>query len=126
MANMFTTIAREVGQSEIDPRIAAAGSLLRGLIPPDAYVGEVYSLGYEDALVQIQDFHRRAVGGIPALSFLIATRITPNGDVDVQQEDARPPLGVSVPVSPAAVVDVRLRTMGISEVSPTQYHTGWR
>ena len=88
MANMFTAIAREVGQPELDARLTAASELLRELIPPDAYVGEVYSLGYEEALVQIHDFHRRAVGGIPALSFLIATRITPNGEVDVRQEDA--------------------------------------
>src|SRR5437588_11665177 len=54
----------------------------------DAYVGEVYSLGYEEALVQIHDFHRREVGGIPALSFLIATRVRPGRQTDVREEDA--------------------------------------
>ena len=39
------------------------------------YVGRVYSISYESALVQIHDYHRRQVGGIPSLSFLIATRI---------------------------------------------------
>jgi DNA helicase HerA-like ATPase len=54
----------------------------------DCYVGEVYSLGYEEALVQIHDFHRKAVGGIPALSFLLATRIRPGKALDVREEDA--------------------------------------
>ena len=61
---------------------------LADLIDPDAYVGEVFSLGYEAALVQVHDFHRREVGGIPALSFLIATRIDPNSDFDIEREDA--------------------------------------
>ena len=34
-------------------------------------MGEVYSIAYEEALVQIHDFNRQQVGGIPALSFLI-------------------------------------------------------
>ena len=40
--------------------------MLKQLVSGDAYVGEVYSLGYEEALVQIHDFHRRQVGGIPS------------------------------------------------------------
>ncbi len=50
-----------------------AQQLLGSLVQTDQYVGEVYSLGYETALVQIHDFHRREVGGIPSLCFLIAT-----------------------------------------------------
>ena len=53
------------------------------------YVGEVYSISYETALVQIHDHHRREVGGIPSLSFLIATRIKPNEDkIDYKLEDS--------------------------------------
>ena len=66
----------------------AASQGLTAFIESDAYVGEVYSLGYNEALVQIHDFHRQQVGGIPALSFLIATRIAPGTVVDVRQEDA--------------------------------------
>jgi len=66
----------------------AAGQLLTSLVTDDAYVGETYSLGYEQALVQIHDFHRQRVGGIPALSFLVATRVKPDGIVDVRQEDS--------------------------------------
>jgi hypothetical protein len=88
MPDVFGTIARELREPELDPSIATAAQLLRDLIQPDGYVGEVYSLGYEEALVQIHDFHRRTVGGIPALSFLIATRIMPNDGVDVRKEDS--------------------------------------
>ncbi len=48
----------------------------------------MFSLGYEEASVQIHDFYRRKVGGIPALAFLIATRITPSSKMDVREEDA--------------------------------------
>jgi hypothetical protein len=44
------------------------------LIQTKQYVGELYSINYETAKVQIHDRHRRDVGGIPSLSFLIATR----------------------------------------------------
>ena len=45
----------------------------RKLIQEQQYVGDVYSISYETALVLIHDHHRREVGGIPSLSFLIAT-----------------------------------------------------
>lgn len=62
--------------------------LLGSLIQGDQYVGEVYSLGYESALVQIHDYHRQHVGGIPSLSFLIATRLNPGAEFDHTQEDS--------------------------------------
>lgn len=65
-----------------------AKHLFRTLIQPQQYVGEVYSLGYETALVQIHDFDRQKVGGIPSLSFLIATRISLEDDIQYQDEDA--------------------------------------
>ncbi len=40
------------------------------------------------ALVQVHDFYRQKVGGIPALSFLVATRIAGIQDIDVRLEDA--------------------------------------
>ena len=62
--------------------------ILGTLIQTEQYVGDVYSLGYEAASVQIHDFYRRKVGGIPSLCFLIATRIAPGADnMDYQQED---------------------------------------
>jgi DNA helicase HerA-like ATPase len=87
MSNMLSSIA-QISAPPLDDKLKTAGQLLRDLLQPDSYVGEVYSLGYEEALVQIHDYHRRLVGGIPALSFLVATRITPTGVVDVREEDA--------------------------------------
>ena len=62
--------------------------LLTDLFNLDSYVGEVFSLSYEAALVQVHDFHRRRVGGIPALSFLVATRIDPTQEFDPAREDS--------------------------------------
>lgn len=59
------------------------------LIQSDQYVGDLYSINYETARVIIHDFHRAKVGGIPSLSFLIASRVDPNNaDIDFKTEDA--------------------------------------
>ena len=55
-----------------------ANKWFQTLIQAEQYVGAVYSISYETALVQIHDHYRKKVGGIPSLSFLIATRIRPN------------------------------------------------
>ena len=60
------------------------------LIQDKQYVGELYSINYETAKVMINDFYRKEVGGIPSLSFLIATRVNPFIDetVDYTREDS--------------------------------------
>ena len=59
------------------------------LIQEGQYVGDVYSISYEIALVLIHDHYRREVGGIPSLSFLIATRIKPDEEnIDYKSEDS--------------------------------------
>jgi hypothetical protein len=73
---------------ELAPDLAEAGARLTELIEEATYVGDVYSLSYADALVQVHDFHRAQVGGVPALSFLLASRIQPGGQIDVRDEDA--------------------------------------
>jgi hypothetical protein len=55
---------------QLAPDLADAGRLLTELIEEAAYVGDVYSLSYAETLVQVHDFHRAQVGGVPALSFL--------------------------------------------------------
>lgn len=67
---------------------ANAREMFSELIQTSQYVGDVYSLSYESALVQIHDFHRQKVGGIPSLSFLIATRISPDSKIHYAEEDA--------------------------------------
>ena len=88
MNSTISAVARHLGKQELAEDLQGASKLLLQLLDSDAYVGEVFSLGYSEALVQIHDFYRRKVGGIPALSFLIATRIVPGQPVDVREEDA--------------------------------------
>jgi hypothetical protein len=62
------------------------------LIQPDEYVGDLYSINYETARVIIHNSYRVKVGGIPSLSFLIASRVDPKSDkfdeVNFKEEDA--------------------------------------
>jgi hypothetical protein len=88
MSDVLSAVGRELNQPQLDAPLQAASSLLQGLIDDASYVGEVFSLGYNEALVQIHDFHRQQVGGIPALAFLVATRITPGHVSDVREEDS--------------------------------------
>src|SRR5882672_10484661 len=88
MASVVSALVKEAAAISLEPTLATASDLLTSVVEEKAYVGEVYSLGYEDALVQIHDFHRQQVGGIPALSFLIATRVLPGRQADVREEDA--------------------------------------
>jgi len=88
MTSIIASVGEQLGGPELNRDLQQAAELLVSLIRADAYVGEVYSLGYNEALVQIHDFHRQRVGGIPALSFLVATRIIDPTKVDVRQEDA--------------------------------------
>ena len=88
MSSTISDVARELEQPKLSRELQNAAGFLRQIIEPEAYVGEVFSLGYEEALVQIHDFYRRKVGGIPALSFLVATRVVPSQVVDIREEDA--------------------------------------
>lgn len=61
---------------------------LEALIQPTQLVGDVYSLGYNSAKVIIHDKYREQAGGIPSLSFLIATRLNlGNENLDFKNED---------------------------------------
>lgn len=55
------------------------------LVQKEQYVGEVLSLNYSSAVLQVHEAYRKKVGGIPAQCFLIATRINPE---DYQSFDA--------------------------------------
>ncbi len=66
-----------------------AGKWFAELVQPNQYVGDVYSISYETALVNIHDHHRQRVGGIPSLSFLIATRMSNSElEIDYSLEDS--------------------------------------
>lgn len=61
MTDVVSKLSRELEQSQLDPVLNQAGRLIAGLVQEDAYVGDVYSLSYADALVQIHDYHRARV-----------------------------------------------------------------
>lgn len=88
MSTLLTTVAQQLGETQLPADLQAAGVDLAALVEAEAYVGEIYSIGYEEALVQIHDYNRQQVGGIPALSFLIATRVVPSTRPDVRTEDS--------------------------------------
>lgn len=58
------------------------------LVQPDQLIGDVYSLNYESAFVQIHDNFRRRVGGVPSMCLLLATRVDAELGTDFEQEDA--------------------------------------
>lgn len=65
-----------------------AKELLGNLIQKEQYIGEMYSMNYDSASIQIHDFYRRKVGGIPNGCFLVATRIVPDSEIDYKIEDS--------------------------------------
>ena len=88
MSSVIAQIATQLPQDNLPQSVREAGDVLRSLIDPNAYVGEVVSLGYNEAILQIHDYHRQQVGGIPALCFLLASRINPQNTTDPRTEDA--------------------------------------
>ena len=65
-----------------------ADEWFKTLIQESQYIGDVYSISYETANVLVHDHFRKEVGGIPSLSFLIATRIKPDQiEIDYMRED---------------------------------------
>jgi len=88
MSTLLGQVAQQMGQTELPPELVSPAYDLSSMIEGDAYVGEVFSIGYDEALVQIHDFNRQQVGGIPALSFLLATRITAGSIPDIRREDS--------------------------------------
>lgn len=62
---------------------------IKKLLQSNQLVGDLYSMNYEKARVIIHDTYRHRVGGIPSLSFLIASRLNPNDcdSVDFKDEE---------------------------------------
>jgi Helicase HerA, central domain len=88
MNNIVSQLAGQFTEPPVAEALQTAGKTLCGLLDVDAYVGEVVSLGYNEAIIQIHDFHRQRVGGIPALCFLLASRMNPQATPNVTEEDA--------------------------------------
>lgn len=85
---MGSELERVFAEDQFKSAELTAKEIFGTLIQLNQYVGEVYSISYETALVQIHDHYRMKVGGIPSLSFLIATRVNPKDGIDYTTEDA--------------------------------------
>ena len=71
-----------------DDRKEEVKQLFQKIIQPEQRIGDLYSINYETARVIVHDFARKQVGGIPSLSFLIATRVIIESDIDFKAEDS--------------------------------------
>ena len=71
-----------------DDRRTETKRLFKKLIQPEQQIGDLYSINYEMAKIIVHDFARKKVGGIPSLSFLIATRVNLESDIDFKEEDS--------------------------------------
>lgn len=79
-------IAKSIGRN----KSAEAREWFKKIIQKEQYVGDLFSINYETAKILIHNYHRHRVGGIPSLSFLIATRVNPDSEetIDYWREDA--------------------------------------
>lgn len=86
---MSTNLSQVFAADEKSVLAKEANRIFSELIQPEQYVGDIYSISYGSALVQIHDKYRQDVGGIPSLCFLIATRVNPKTDeIDFTKEDS--------------------------------------
>ena len=69
-------------------RVNECKQIFGKIIQPEQCVGDIYSINYETAKVIINDFFKHEVGGIPSLSFLIATRVNPDSEINFADEEA--------------------------------------
>ena len=70
MPSIVSTVESSIEKRQASTPFSEAGDLINELLESGAYVGDVYSLSYETALIQIHDHYRAAVGGIPRSFFL--------------------------------------------------------
>lgn len=79
------TLNRYIDRNQYAETKAWIGKLLQ----QSQLVGDLFSMNYEKARVIIHDTFRHKVGGIPSLSFLIATRLDPTkcDSIDYKDEE---------------------------------------
>ncbi len=65
-----------------------AEDVFHEFIRAEHLIGDVYSMDYETALIQVHDRFRRQAGGLPAGCFLLATRLSPEKSTICLGEDA--------------------------------------
>lgn len=88
MVNKFES---SVDQASDEQPLKEAKAIFSRLIQKEQYIGDLYSINYEEGKVLVHDFHRQKVGGIPSLCFLLATRLDPTDEthtIDYKDEDS--------------------------------------
>jgi hypothetical protein len=83
------SIQKGINQNNENKHDGQSKNWFQKIVQEEQYIGELYSINYETAKVIIHDYQKNKVGGVPSLSFLIATRINPYIDetIDFQRED---------------------------------------
>lgn len=79
----------EITKNLSDSKKVETARWIKTLLQPNQIIGDLYSINYEYAKVIVHDTYRHSVGGIPSLSFLIASRLNPDDcdNVDYKDED---------------------------------------
>lgn len=89
-------LKNEHDSNEEEARIQALNThcktQFQNLVQQSQYVGDVFSMSFDTALVLVHDRFRMNVGGIPSLSFLIATRADTRGLEQMERADPKRPL----------------------------------
>ncbi|GAA5513079.1 hypothetical protein Dcar01_01805 [Deinococcus carri] len=78
MNSPLSTLTEHHTEKLVAKKQALAALMFNSLIQADRYVGEVFSVGFNEFIAQVHDSFRRDVGGIPQGAFLIATRVSPD------------------------------------------------
>lgn len=82
-------IEKRLDQINKNESKVVAKSIFNELIQKSQMVGDLYSINYETAKVIVHEYYRNRVGGIPSLSFLVASRVNPDSDdIDFTKEDS--------------------------------------
>lgn len=88
---MATKFESSIDKASDEQPSEDAKTIFSRLIQKEQYVGDLYSINYEEGKVLVHDFHRQKVGGIPSLCFLLATRLDPTDEIhkiDYKDEDS--------------------------------------
>ena len=85
---MNEKIEQSIDEFNQDQYAREAKKIFSDLIQPEQYVGDIFSINYEQSKVLVHDYYRKQVGGIPSLCFLIATRKNSEEEIDYREEDS--------------------------------------
>lgn len=102
----------------------AAVASLAALIQERQYVGETLKMDYRTITVLVHDHLRREVGGVPHLSYLVASRLTPGQTFAPQAEESSAILlrVVGAAPLPSDTMDTIVRAEAARRATGREYH----